>query len=351
MPPNECVRFDNDEHGSPVDQPGEQNQRDARRIVGSAGSDATFRVKRQLLSQEEILGCQLRARAKAKCEEPDHVDQDAAGGPPDRRRDHFRMRKAATTNRHARPLQPPIPANFGVGRNICGSHPTALQTACDARRPADIQGFFDRWSHRLPWPMTPTDRATGFDHRLSISQLEISLTQVVDRPVHGRHFFEAVIRENLDAGRPDRVRLLFPLRLTRTTPPPRYHYRTRVITDGVQPSLHVDDKHSHVKQYFKEQHALRTETTINSPNDFYVNKRIDNLPYLRELGHQINRKLLDVERISHHCVLMQDALDRLQRPTAQAGQRVSALRFGDPRMMARAPPSHHELHASPSRLP
>jgi hypothetical protein len=49
-----------------------------------------------------------------------------------------------------------------------------------------------------------------------------------------------------------------------------------VITDGVQPSLHVEYKHSHVKQYFKEQHALRTETTINNPKDFYINKGLEN---------------------------------------------------------------------------
>src|ERR687887_2384944 len=63
-------------------------------------------------------------------------------------------------------------------------------------------------------------------------------------------------------------------------------------------------------------------------------KGIDNLPYLRELGHQVNRKVLEVERVSHHCVLTQDALDRLQQPTVEVGQRVSALRFADPRVMA-----------------
>lgn len=212
--------------------------------------------------------------------------------------------------------------------------PAALQATCDALGPADVQAFFDRWSHRVPWPMAAADRAAGYDHRLAINQLEVSLTQVFDRPVQGRHFFEAVIRENLDLGRPDRVRLLFPLRLTRATPPPAFGYRTRVITDGVQPSLHVEYKHSHVKQYFKEQHALRTETTINNPKDFYVAKRVGNLTHLRDLGQQVNRKLLEVERLTHHCVLTQDALDRLQQPTIAAGQRVSALRFGDPRVMA-----------------
>jgi hypothetical protein len=212
--------------------------------------------------------------------------------------------------------------------------PAALQAVCDALGPRDVQSFFDRWATRLPWPLTPADRAAGYTHRLALNQLEISLTQVFDRPVQGRHFFEAVIRENLDLGRPDRVGLLFPLRITRTTPPPTYGYRTRVITDGVQPSLHVEYKHSHVKQYFKEQRALRTETTINNPKDFYVAKAVDNLSFLRDLGQQVNRKLLEVERLSHHCVLTQDALDRLQQPTVEDGQRVSALRFGDPRVMA-----------------
>ena len=154
------------------------------------------------------------------------------------------------------------------------------------------------------------------------------------RPVQGRHFFEAVIRENLDLGRPDRVGLLFPHRITRKTPPPLRGYRTRVLTDGVEPSLHVEYKSSHVKQYFKEQRALRTETTINNPKDFYVAKAVSNLSHVRDLGDQVNRKLLEVERVSHQCVLTQDALDRLQRPTVEAGQRTSALRFGDPRVMA-----------------
>ena len=212
--------------------------------------------------------------------------------------------------------------------------PIALQTVCDALGPADVQAFFDRWSQRLPWPLTVADRRAGYDHRLAINQLEVSLTQVFDRPVQGRHFFEAVIRENLDLGRPDRVRLLFPIRITRATPPPPVGYRTRVITDGVNPSLHVDYKHSHVKQYFKQDRALRTEVTINNPRDFWVRKGLVNLPHLRDLGEQINRKLLEVERLSHDCVLTQDALDRLQQPTLVAEQRVSALRFGDPRVMA-----------------
>jgi hypothetical protein len=99
----------------------------------------------------------------------------------------------------------------------------------------------------------------------------------------------------------------------------------------VHPSLYVDYKHSHVKQYFKEHRALRTEVTINNPGDFWMRKGLGNsaTSASRSIG-----KLLEVEHVSHHCVLTQDALDRLQQPTVVAGQRVSALRFGDPRIMA-----------------
>ena len=54
-------------------------------------------------------------------------------------------------------------------------------------------------------------------------------------------FFEEVIRDNLDLGRPDQVSLIFAKRVTRKTPG---RFRTRVITEGVIPSIHIDYAHS-----------------------------------------------------------------------------------------------------------
>jgi hypothetical protein len=45
--------------------------------------------------------------------------------------------------------------------------------------------------------------------------------------------------------------------VTKATPGP---FRTRVITDGVIASLHIDYKGTRIKQYHKEGQALRTET-------------------------------------------------------------------------------------------
>jgi hypothetical protein len=212
--------------------------------------------------------------------------------------------------------------------------PERLQHVCDALGPADVQTFFDRWLDRLPWPLSATDRAAGYRHRLSLWQVEVSLTQVFDEPSWGRRFFERVIRDNLDLGRPDRVSLLFPTRLTRATPAPPFGYRTRVITRGVQPSLHVDFKRSHVKQYFKEGWALRTETTFNDPTDVQPTKALATLPNLRHVGQRINAQLLETERLANDGMPHPSLIDHVQQPQFMHGQRIAGLRLGDPRVLA-----------------
>lgn len=210
--------------------------------------------------------------------------------------------------------------------------PERLQTICQQLGPEQVQAFFDKWVAKLPWPLTTEDRKAGYQHRLSIWQMEVSRTQVFTRPVRGREFFEQVLRENLDLGRPDRVQLIFGRRVSRNTPS---QFRTQVMQTGVQPTLHVTYKHSGVKQYFKENRALRTETTINNPHDFGVNKGLTNWDYLRQLGAAINRRLLETERVSQDCLLSAESFERVSQPTTtEMGQRAPGLRFGQPRVMA-----------------
>ncbi|HYY89967.1 MAG TPA: hypothetical protein VFA49_14315 [Chloroflexota bacterium] len=212
--------------------------------------------------------------------------------------------------------------------------PTRLQEVCDALGPADVQAFFDRWLDRLPWPLDAAARAAGYGHRLSLWQVEVSLTQVFAEPCWGRRVFESIIRDNLDLGRPDRVSLAFPTRLTRATPAPPFGYRTRVITRGVQPSLQVDFKSSHVKQYLKEGWALRTETTFNDPTDVQPTKALATLRHLREVGQQINARLLETERLAATAVPEPSLVDRIQQPRLVHGQRIAALRLSDQRVLA-----------------
>jgi hypothetical protein len=209
--------------------------------------------------------------------------------------------------------------------------PPRLQRLCDGLSAHKINALLRKWLARIPHPFTPKDRAAGYRYDISILQAEFSLTQVLDRPHTGRVFFEEVIRENLDIGRPDHVQLIFERRISKKTPG---RFRTRVITDGVTPSLHIDFKHSRIKQYHKEGRALRTETTINDPRDFDIGKRLSNLPALRRIGFQANRRLLDVQRISQDCALGEDAFHGVNDPIEVDGQRASGLRFADTAVQA-----------------
>jgi hypothetical protein len=204
-----------------------------------------------------------------------------------------------------------------------------LQEICDGLSAPLIDSLLRKWLARLPHPFTPADRQAGYRYDLSILQAEFSLTQVLDRPVTGRILFEEIIRENLDLGRPSQVQLIFDRRVTKRTPG---RFRTRVITQGVTPSLHVDYKKARIKQYHKEGRALRTETTINNTRDFAIGKRLHNLPALRQVGFQANRRLLDVQQLSHDCLIGADAFSQVTRPQVVDGQRVPALPFADPRV-------------------
>jgi hypothetical protein len=125
-----------------------------------------------------------------------------------------------------------------------------LQGVCDRFGADQIDALLRKWLAILPHPFSVADRAAGYRYEIAVWQAEFSLTQVLDRPISGRVFFEQVIRDNLDAGRPDQVALIFDRRLKRSgprcTPGP---FRTRVITEGVTPSVHIDYKHTKIKQY------------------------------------------------------------------------------------------------------
>ena len=136
-----------------------------------------------------------------------------------------------------------------------------------------------------------------------------------------------------DIGRPDQVALVFDRKLIRrgprATPGP---FRTRVITEGVTPSLYADYKHTRIKQYHKQGRALRTETTINNTRDFEIGKRLTNLPALREIGFSANRRLLHVQRLGRDPITGTDALHTITDPlTTATGRRHQKGRLKAPR--------------------
>jgi hypothetical protein len=180
------------------------------------------------------------------------------------------------------------------------ANPERLKVICHQLDVQKIQALFDRWVEQLPWPLSPQQRATGYAHQLSIWQLEVSRTQVFQDPEQGWALFEALIRDNLDLGRPDRVSLIFERKVTKATPS---EFHTRVLREGIQPIIRIHYKHSALKQYLKDGRALRTEMVFNNTLDFGILRGVQHFAELVQLGYHFNVRLLKQEQISQDCFL------------------------------------------------
>jgi hypothetical protein len=211
--------------------------------------------------------------------------------------------------------------------------PAGLQAICDRLGPADIDAFFERWMTVIPTPLDDADRAAGYWWELSMRQIEISRTIVFDQPRRGRAFFEAVVADNIGLGRPSEVRVIFNRRIRSDT---KGTFRTRVVTRGVDVCLDVNYRDSRIKQYLKEGRALRIETVVNAPGDLGCQRRLHNLDELQAKARAANARLLAVQKASQDCAISTSLFERVAQPSRLEGQRVSALRFGDPRVMALA---------------
>ena len=172
--------------------------------------------------------------------------------------------------------------------------PALLQRLCDRLGPGAVSGFFWRWFPRLPQVFTAVDLRAGDVYEPAFRQFEVADTRVFSRPAAGRAFFEGLIRDHLDIGRPDCVSLTFGRRVLATTPGA---FRTKVVTEGVDPQVSCYYKASRIKQYFKGHRALRTETVICDTRDFGIGRRVclENWNALRAVGEHANQRLCDAE--------------------------------------------------------
>jgi hypothetical protein len=225
--------------------------------------------------------------------------------------------------------------------------PGLLQRICDVLQPGTIEVFFQRWLHRLPLPLGPADQQAGYWWECSMAQVEVSRTIVFTQPRYARAFFDALVTDNLDLGRPDTIEIIFDRqvragkqRATGGT------FKTKVITRGTEVTVNAFYKHSRIKQYLKDGRALRIETVVNAPGDLGCQRRLRNLDDLQARARAVNARLLDTERAGQGCVLANPVFERIAHPTVDAeGRRATAMRFGDSRVQALAGALCHTVGA------
>jgi hypothetical protein len=218
--------------------------------------------------------------------------------------------------------------------------PAALQAICDRFGPGTVQVWFERWMARIPLPLDDADRDAGYWWELSMRQVETSRTLVFDGDCHARAFFEALLCENMDLGRPENVELLFRRGQRAGRPaiaPAGGGFKTKIDRYCDLVTVNVFYKSSRLKQYLKDGVALRIETVVNSPKDLLCNRMLANLPELQDKARAINDRLLHTETAGQGTVLVSPVIERITRPTLTGeGRKAPALRFGDLRVQALA---------------
>jgi hypothetical protein len=128
--------------------------------------------------------------------------------------------------------------------------------------------------------------------------------------------------------------LIFDRRLNLCTPGP---FRTRVLTEGVDPTLTCYYKSSRLKQYFKEGRALRTETVICDTPDFGIGRQVcaENWNALRAVGESTNRRLCEAETADALPAPNVVTFHQVTQPSKlKDGLYSPGFRFGDPRVVA-----------------
>jgi hypothetical protein len=180
-------------------------------------------------------------------------------------------------------------------------------------------------------PLIDDDRAGGYWWELSMRQVEVSRTLVLDDPRRARGFFESLVADNIGIGRPEQVAVVFARQVRSTT---TEAFRARVFSPGTEVKMDFAYKHSRVKQYLKEGRAFRIETVVNKPSDLGILARLEHLPDLIAKARHVNARLLMIERAGQGCATGSALFERTHQPYIQEGQRTGALRFGDPRAMA-----------------
>ena len=169
-----------------------------------------------------------------------------------------------------------------------------------------------------------------------MAQTQVSLTIVFAAPRHARGFFEALVTDNLDLGRPDIIEIIFDRQIRGGRRGTGGQFKTTVVTRGTEVTINAFYKHSRIKQYLKDGRALRIETVINAPNDLGCQRRLITSISFRPRPVRSTPACCKLN-VSARAVSsrIQSSSGSRTPPSAQ-GRRVTALRFGDSRVQALA---------------
>ena len=253
-------------------------------------------------------------------------------------RTRSRSGSTATSGPNARPPRPVSDSPSCPTGSPPSTIPMALQAICDRLGPGSISVFFAT----LAGSAAAAVNRRRPRRRLLVGAVDgagrgIRARWCSPRPAMRAGFFEALVTDNLDIGRPDTIEIIFDRQVRGGKRATGGEFKTKIVTRGTEVTVNAFYKHSRIKQYLKDGRALRIETVINDPNDLGCQRRLHNLDELQTKARAVNARVLQAERVGQGCVLANPVFERIAHPTVTAeGRRATAMRFGDSRVQALA---------------
>ena len=114
----------------------------------------------------------------------------------------------------------------------------------------------------LGWPALLVRSDAAKDAEILVRQVEVSRTLVFSAPRHARAFFEALVADNIDIGRPERAEIVFK-RSPRGAKAGGV-FKTAIDRHAALVTLNIFYKHSRIKQSSKTAARCASRPSSNS---------------------------------------------------------------------------------------
>jgi hypothetical protein len=166
-----------------------------------------------------------------------------------------------------------------------------------------------------------------------MAQVEYCHNLIFRKPAGLHQLFDRLLDANRGMGRPDKLAVVFGRGC--------YHPDTRTgqtylkTTKLRTPVLSVSFKNTSLKQYVKEDIALRTESASNQLKDLSLPKNVQQLPKVRAALNTANQRYEEVQQDVLATYVDHGQLEQLRQASVSAsGRRLPGLHLDDPRLLA-----------------
>jgi hypothetical protein len=214
------------------------------------------------------------------------------------------------------------------------SDPKRLQELADSLTAKDLLRCGQKWLAAFtPFFTSQERRQAGCQHRLFFSQVELCDNLIFFRRAAVDQFAERLLDMNRTIGQPKKITLIFGRKVTKL-------YKGKLQTeledlDLPNPVIRSHYAHGFAKQYLRDHRLLRTEPATNDVTDYGVNKKVENLPHLRQRMSEIIDHYHDAQQDILETFVDRGQLQKLAAPTTLTnGKRIPGLKLDHPRQLA-----------------